>query len=81
MVDESDASGAAELWLRVRARLKAMVGEDVFTSWFARMDLEEVVEDLAHLSVPTRFLSSWVQSNYSERILEAIRQEADHITR
>lgn len=56
-----------EVFQRVRARLKAAVGEDVFNSWFARLELEEIVDDLAHLSVPTRFLCSWVQSNYSEK--------------
>src|SRR5690606_8422864 len=56
------------IWTRVRARLKAMVGDDVFVSWFARLELEEIVGDLAHLSVPTRFLCSWIQSNYSEKL-------------
>jgi len=70
-----------ELFQRVRARLKAAVGEDVFNSWFTRLELEEIVDDLAHLSVPTRFLCSWVQSNYAEKILEAFRSEASDLTR
>lgn len=73
--------GSNELFQRVRARLKAAVGEDVFNSWFARLELEEIVDDLAHLSVPTRFLSSWVQSNYAEKILEAFRSEAAGLAR
>lgn len=64
-----------ELWARVRARLKTAVGEDVFTSWFARLELEEIVDDLVHLSAPTRFLCSWVQSNYADRIVEAFRND------
>jgi chromosomal replication initiator protein len=64
-----------DLWVRVRARLKASVGEDVFTSWFARLELEEIVDDLVHLSAPTRFLCSWVQSNYADRIVEAFRND------
>ncbi|WP_404406715.1 chromosomal replication initiator protein DnaA [Pelagibacterium halotolerans] len=70
-----------QLWLRVRARLRAAVGEDIFTSWFARLALEEIVGDLAHLSVPTRFLCSWIQSNYVEKILEAFRAEDEAISR
>ncbi|HTJ56819.1 MAG TPA: chromosomal replication initiator protein DnaA [Devosiaceae bacterium] len=70
-----------ELFQRVRARLRVAVGEDVFTSWFARLELEETVDDVAHLSVPTRFLCSWIQSNYAERILEAFRAETVDITR
>jgi chromosomal replication initiator protein len=64
-----------DLWARVRARLKAAVGEDVYTSWFARLELEEIVDDLVHLSAPTRFLCSWVQSNYADRILEVFRND------
>ena len=32
--------GPQELFQRVRSRLRAAVGEDVFTSWFARLELE-----------------------------------------
>ncbi len=70
-----------EMFVRVRARLKAAVGEDVFNSWFARLELEEFVEDLAHLSVPTRFLCSWIQSNYAEKILEAFKAETGAVKR
>ncbi len=70
-----------EMFQRVRARLKAMFGEDIYNSWFARMELEEVVEDLVHLSVPTRFLCSWIQSNYAEKILQVIRTEVPSIER
>ena len=69
--NDGQPMGVNELFPRVRARLKAAVGEDVFNSWFARLELEEIVDDLAHLSVPTRFLCSWVQSNYAEKILDA----------
>ena len=70
-----------ELFARVRARLRVAVGEDVFNSWFARLELEEVVDDLAHLSVPTRFLCAWIQSNYAEKILDSFKAEAAGITR
>ncbi|MEO8883795.1 MAG: chromosomal replication initiator protein DnaA [Devosia sp.] len=73
--------GEQELFQRVKARLRAAVGEDVFTSWFARLELEEIIDDVVHLSVPTRFLCSWIQSNYAERILVAFRAEATEITR
>ncbi len=70
-----------EAFHRVRARLKAAVGEDVYSSWFARLELEEIVDDLAHLSVPTRFLCSWVQSNYAEKILDAFKAETADVGR
>ena len=81
MISSDTSEGQRELWNRVRARLKAGVGEDVFASWFARLELEEIVEDVVHLSAPTRFLCSWVQSNYADRILEAFRQDAEDVSR
>ena len=77
----SGSEAQRDLFNRVRARLKAGVGEDVFTSWFARLELEEIVDDLVHLSAPTRFLCSWVQSNYADRIIESFRQDVDVVTR
>ncbi len=58
-----------ERWLKVKEKLRAEVGEDIFQSWFARMDLERIEVNTAHLSVPTRFLKSWIQSHYTDRVL------------
>ena len=58
-----------ERWSEVKEKLRAEVGEDIFQSWFARMDLERIEANTAHLSVPTRFLKSWIQSHYTDRVL------------
>lgn len=79
--DGGASSSGTDLFARVRARLKAAVGEDVFNSWFARLEHEETIDDLAHLSVPTRFLLAWIQSNYADKILEAFRAETKEIKR
>ena len=70
-----------ERWTRVKGRLKAEVGDDIFSSWFARMDLEAVEKDTAHLSVPTRFLKSWIQSHYSDRVLRCWQAEERNVQR
>ena len=70
-----------ERWSRVKGRLKAEVGDDIFSSWFARMDLEAVDNDTARLSVPTRFLKSWIQSHYSERVLKCWQAEEHCVQR
>src|ERR1700741_4452755 len=62
-------------WTRVKGRLRSTVGEDVYSSWFARMDLEAVQSESVHLSVPTRFLKSWIQAHYAERVLSAWQAE------
>ena len=56
-------------WTRVKDRLRAEVGDDIYASWFARMELDGSEGDTVKLSVPTRFLKSWIQSHYAERVL------------
>jgi chromosomal replication initiator protein len=58
----------AEAWDRVRRRLRAELGEDVFSSWFARVELGGIVDGVAYLTVPTRFLKSWLEAHYAERL-------------
>jgi len=77
----AEAVDHTELWTRVKKRLWASVGEDVFNSWFARLQLSEIDGDLAHLSVPTRFLCSWILSNYQDRIIEAFQGEDQQISK
>src|SRR6476646_1009598 len=68
-------------WSRVKGRLRTSVGEDVYTSWFARMDLEGVQDESVRLSVPTRFLKSWIQAHYAERVLSAWQAEMPEVHR
>ena len=58
-----------EEWDRIKLRLRAELGEDVFSSWFARVELAAIDGDTVHLSVPTRFLKNWLQSRYRDRLL------------
>lgn len=62
-------------WDRVRRRLRAEVGEDVYSSWFARMEIEDCGAESVRLSVPTRFLRNWIQSHYAERLVTLWRGE------
>jgi chromosomal replication initiator protein len=64
-----------ERWLRVKERLRAEVGEEIYLSWFARVDLERVADGVAHLTVPTRFLKSWIQAHYMDRVLACWQSE------
>ena len=70
-----------ESWSRVKGRLRTEVGDDIYSSWFARMDLEGVDDATVRLSVPTRFLKSWIQSHYSERVLACWQAEQATIGR
>jgi chromosomal replication initiator protein len=55
--------------------LRAELGEDVFSSWLARLELDTLGERSAKLSVPTRFLKSWIEAHYLERVLSTYRSE------
>ena len=68
-------------WRRVKERLRSELGDDVFTSWFGRMELETAADGVLRLSVPTRFLRNWIQSHYSERVLGRWQEEDPAITR
>jgi chromosomal replication initiator protein len=57
------------------------MGEDIYSSWFARLDLEGMQDDTVRLSVPTRFLKSWIQSHYSERVLACCQAEHSNVGR
>ncbi|HEY5082834.1 MAG TPA: DnaA/Hda family protein, partial [Bauldia sp.] len=59
----------SEQWDRVKQRLRVELGEDVFSSWFGRVEFEEADVSSVFLSVPTRFLKSWISAHYSERLL------------
>ncbi len=79
--DVATDGGVGEAWTRVKRRLRAELGEDVFTSWFARLELLEVQGDLARLTVPTRFLKSWIESHYADRVLATFRGEIEDVAR
>lgn len=55
-------------WDRVAQRLRAELGEDLYTSWFARMEIEELSSGRLVVSVPTRFLKSWIETHYLSRL-------------
>jgi chromosomal replication initiator protein len=70
-----------ELWQRVKERLRSELGDDVFNSWFARMELVAIDGDAVRLSVATRFLKSWLMSHYADKLLAAWQVEEPAIKR
>src|ERR1700686_82004 len=70
-----------ERWQRVKDQLRNQLGEDVFTSWFGRMELDAAENGTVRLSVPTRFLRTWIQAHYSEHVLAKWQAEDAAITR
>ena len=73
--------GESEAWMRICRRLRADVGDDVFSSWFGRLELDSLIDGAAALSVPTKFLKSWIQSHYAEKLLLALSVEFPAVKR
>jgi chromosomal replication initiator protein len=72
---ELSSSTIEHKWRRIQSRLRAELGEDVFTSWFGRVELESYDGRVVQVSVPTKFLRNWLQSHYSERLLACCGSE------
>ncbi|WP_205520931.1 chromosomal replication initiator protein DnaA [Propylenella binzhouense] len=68
-------------WARVRSRLRAELGEDVFTSWFARVDFQAMSGGVVRLSAPTVFLKGWIKSHYGDRLLQLWQEEDASVLR
>jgi chromosomal replication initiator protein len=72
-------SSREEAWGNICRRLRAELGEARFSSWFARLELDDLNEDTAYLSVPTRFLKSWIQAHFVDRLLTAVACEFEEV--
>lgn len=65
----------AEQWSRVRAALRAEYGENTFRSWLKPLTFEGIDAGAVRLSVPTRFMRNWIESQYGQRIVELWKKE------
>src|SRR5271157_1798659 len=77
----SGVPSLAQSLRRCCERLRAELGEDIFNSWFGRIELEAVSGGQARLSVPTRFLKSWIDTHYLGHITSALGAEVGPVAR
>jgi chromosomal replication initiator protein len=75
MMSDAAKDNLKQSWSNIAKRLRAELGEDLYSSWFVRMEAEECHDGQLAVSVPTRFLRNWIQSHYSERLLKAAQSE------
>jgi chromosomal replication initiator protein len=82
-IDPGDSAvpSLAHSWRRCCDRLRAELGEDIFNSWFGRIELDAVGGGQARLSVPTRFLKSWIDTHYLGHITAALNAEVGSLAR
>ena len=74
-VDLKQNCDLKQKWQRVLQRLRAELGDDLFTSWFGRMDAEDHNNLKLIVSVPTRFLKSWIENHYVTRLQKIAETE------
>ena len=79
--DERGDRGNITAWQRVRLRLRSELGEDVFNSWFSRVEFEDLTAGVVRLSAPTRFLKGWIKSHYTERMVQLWQHENAEVRR
>lgn len=68
--NSAERSSMDRVWERVQSRLRAELGEDVYSSWFSSAMLERHTDGQIVLSVATRFLKHWIEHNFGTRLLE-----------
>src|SRR5215470_2364302 len=66
---------------RERAMLRVRFGEDIYSSWFASMEFEEFDGRVVRASVPVKFLKNWIQSHYSDDLLQCCAEEFTGVER
>lgn len=62
-------------WQRMAQRLRAELGDDLFASWFGRMEAVELSQSRFVVSVPTRFLKSWIENHYLAKLHKTAEAE------
>jgi chromosomal replication initiator protein len=66
---------------KVRAMLRARLGEDIYTSWFNSMEFQDFDGKTVRVSVPVKFLRNWIQSHYADDLLTCCTAEFKGVER
>ncbi|MCW2286048.1 chromosomal replication initiator protein [Rhodoblastus acidophilus] len=63
-----DAYSRADELVKFCTVLRAELGDAIYSSWFTRLELDRIADGCAYLSVPTKFLKSWICAHYYEKL-------------
>ncbi|MEQ1731894.1 MAG: DnaA/Hda family protein, partial [Vicinamibacterales bacterium] len=66
---------------KMRALLRARLGDDVFSSFFNSLEFDSLNGTAVRFSVPQKFLQNWIQSHYTDALLECARAEFADVER
>ncbi|MEM8853014.1 MAG: chromosomal replication initiator protein DnaA [Pseudomonadota bacterium] len=65
-------------WAGIQAELRASHGEDIYTSWFEKIEFVQFSGNVVELSTPTPFIRHWTQTRYGSEILTLWRAAHDN---
>ena len=75
---KAECAGKGE---KVRAMLRAQLGDDIYSSWFGSMEFESFDGRVVRASVPVKFLQNWIQSHYADNLLQCCSAEFGGVER
>ena len=68
-----DFSDGQQMWERALAQLKGSVDEETYATWLHPARFQKLANNTVTLGVPSSFYRNWLQSNYRDKIVEALR--------
>jgi chromosomal replication initiator protein len=66
---------------KTHALLRSKFGEEVYSSWFRALEIEDFTGDTVRASVPVKFLRNWIQSHYADDLLACCAAEFEGVKR
>ena len=70
-----------ETWGHVLSELQKTVGRNNYTTWIEPLELGDLNDGVATISVPTSFVGNWVSRNYGDQILRHLTQAGARVQR
>lgn len=71
----AEGSGTEGKGAKVRATLRARLGDDIYSSWFNALEFDEFDGTTVKVSVPVKFLRKWIESHYMDELLLCCKSE------
>ncbi len=71
----------AQRGIKIKAALKARLGEEVFSSWFGSLEFQSFDGEVLKVTVPVKFLRNWLQTHYADVLVACASSELQGIKR
>lgn len=81
LVAAQPRSDLAQRGVKIKAALRARLGEEVFSSWFASLEFQGFDGEVLKVTVPVKFLRNWIQTHYADVLIACASSELPGIQR